>query len=58
MMKRAPTRSRGLDPGSFTAGFVRAYRFAVTFSREQVAGSTFAGSSHSVAFDWTASVTG
>jgi hypothetical protein len=57
-MKRAPTRSRGLDSGSFAAGLVSAYRFAVTFSREQVAGSTFAGSSLSVAFDWTASATG
>jgi hypothetical protein len=58
MMKRAPTRSRGLDPGPFTAGFVRACRFAVTLSREQVAGSTFAGSSLSVGFDRTASATG
>jgi len=58
MMKPAPTRNRGLDPGSLAAGFVRAYRFAVTFSRERVAGSTFAGSGLSVAFEWTASATG
>jgi hypothetical protein len=58
MMKRAPTRSRGLDPGSFAAGFVRAYRFVVTFSRERVADSTFAGGSLSVAFGWTAAATG
>ena len=58
MMKPAPTRNRGLDPGSFAAGFVRAYRFAVTLSREQAVGSTFVGSGLSVAFDWTASATG
>jgi hypothetical protein len=48
----------GLDLGSFAAGAVRSYRFAVTFPREQSAASTFAGSSLSVAFDWTAATTG
>lgn len=49
---------RGLDLGSFAAGAVRAYRYTVTFPREQAAGSTFAGSSLSVAFDWTAVTAG
>ena len=49
---------RGLDLGSFAAGAVRAYRFTVTFPREQAAASTFADSNLSVAFDWTAVATG
>jgi hypothetical protein len=49
---------RGLDLGSFAAGAVRTYRFTVIFPREQAAGSAFAGSSLSVAFDWTAAATG
>jgi len=48
----------GLDLGSFAAGAVRVYRFTVTFPREQASGSTFAGSSLTVAFDWTAAATG
>lgn len=49
---------RALDLGSFAAGAVRAYRFTVSFPREQAVGSTFAGSSLSVALDWTAVATG
>jgi len=52
------TGLRGLDLGSFAARAVRAYRFTVTFSREQAAGSIYAGSSLSVGFDWTAVTTG
>jgi hypothetical protein len=48
----------GLDLGSFSAGAVKSYRFTVTFPRELAAGSTFAASSVSVAFDWTAATTG
>jgi hypothetical protein len=48
----------GLDLGSFAAGAVRAFRFSVTFPREQAAGTSVAGSSLSVAFDWTAAATG
>ena len=48
----------GLDLGTLAAGAVRAYRFTVSLSREQATGSTFAGSSLSVAFDWTAAATG
>lgn len=44
----------GVDAGRFGPGAARTFRIAVTFPQQAVGGSTFSGSSLSVAFAWTA----